>query len=225
MFGTQLIWKGLVIGRVMKLGDPVPTAEKPFLIEAALDKPYAKWTFSKAEVVPGIISNDYLTPSTIELTYSGEATAMPQTLELTTPKSGSDNTQDMVTSVIDSLELKPLVNALAELGKSLDESERLRRRIDENKANPLERTMGNALEITGNINTAVTKLEKSSLELIGETPAQRRAMRAEILGTLNNLKAATASLNDLLQRVGDTGMGRMIIRKKETEENRDRARR
>jgi len=64
------------------------------------------------------------------------------------------------------------------------------------------------------LDATISRLERNSLEVLGETPAQRRAVRSEMLETLHHLRSASDSLDDLIPRVGETALGRMLIKKK-----------
>ncbi len=77
--------------------------------------------------------------------------------------------------------------------------------------------VGLSKQAVDQLNGTIQRMEKNSLDFLGETPAQRRAVRSEIVSTLEGLQGAASALRDLAQRTGDTGMGRLIIKKKEPE--------
>jgi hypothetical protein len=64
------------------------------------------------------------------------------------------------------------------------------------------------------LDATISRLERSSLEVLGETPAQRRAIHSGLLETIGNMREVSDDLKDLMPRIGDTGLGRMLIKKK-----------
>lgn len=59
----------------------------------------------------------------------------------------------------------------------------------------------------------LAKIEYSAFQILGEKPAERLALGRDIRATVANLRTATAQVNDLIPRVGDTFLGRLFIRR------------
>ena len=78
-------------------------------------------------------------------------------------------------------------------------------------------TVRQSKEAITKLESTISRLDHNSLEVMGETPAQRRAVRSELLETLHNLRNASDSLRELIPRVGETGFGRLLIKKKPLE--------
>jgi len=268
-FGSELVCQGIVVGRVRAInvaGSPDAEGTVEFAVEAALEKPYARWRFRDGPSVRAGIGPSYLGLSSIELRVKDilppGAPAEPQTLRL-------QYQQGQVGRIKD--DLAALMEAVVKSSSQLGE------RVRDGSASSIERTIWNIDRVTEKLDAAVTRLtidspeakspltqfaesadklaalvdtlgsdvkmlaaesaetvqlsqsavarleksiasiEKSSIEVMGETPAERRAIRAEMLETLRNLREASVSLKDLIPRVGDTGFGRMLIKKDEPE--------
>ena len=109
------------------------------------------------------------------------------------------------------------------LKRLVDSADRLSLLVDELGAQVKDLTKESTLtvrqsqEAITRLDATISRLERNSLELLGETPAQRRAMRAEMIETLHGFRDASASFKDLIPRVGETGLGRLLIKKKSPE--------
>lgn len=84
-------------------------------------------------------------------------------------------------------------------------------------------TMKKSQEAIATLVAKVDEVEKGVLQMIGETPAQRRGFQRDLQDTVDNLKTASATLKDILPRVGDTALGKMLIRKKKGEADEEEA--
>ncbi|MEI6034778.1 MAG: hypothetical protein WCS65_10930 [Verrucomicrobiae bacterium] len=80
------------------------------------------------------------------------------------------------------------------------------------------RTVQQSQAAIAKLDATVSRLDRNSLEVMGETPAQRKAVRTELLETLHNLRNASDSLRDLIPRIGETAFGRMLVKKKPPED-------
>ena len=106
--------------------------------------------------------------------------------------------------------LKRMVDSADKLGTLVD---KLGAQVDE-LTKESTRTVRQSHEAVVKLESTIAHLDRNSLEVMGETPAQRRAVRTELLDTLHNLRHASDSLRELIPRVGETGFGRMLIKKK-----------
>ena len=150
-----------------------------------------------------------------ERVKSGEATSVERTLW----------NVDRFTEKLDAAVTKLTVDAgrPSPLSRLVDSVDRLSLLVDDLGKQVKDLTAESAATVQRSraaiekLEATVSGLERSSLEVLGETPAQRRAIRAELLETLRDFRQASSSFKDLTSRVGDTGVGRMIIKKKENE--------
>ena len=114
-------------------------------------------------------------------------------------------------------------NRPSPLNRLVDSADRLGQLVDklgvqvEDLTKESTSTVRQSKEAVVKLEAAIAQLDHNSLEVMGETPAQRKAVRTELLETLHNLRNASDSLRELIPRVGETGFGRMFIKKKPPE--------
>jgi len=151
-----------------------------------------------------------------ERVMSGQATSVERTLwniDRFTEKLDAAATTLTVDGADRPSPLKRLVDSADKLSALVDE---LGGQV-EDLTKESTRTVRQSQEAITRLDATITRLERNSLDVLGETPAERRAMRAEMLETLHSFREASGSFKDLIPRVGDTGFGRLLIKKKTPE--------
>jgi hypothetical protein len=113
--------------------------------------------------------------------------------------------------------LKRLVDSADNLGRLVD---KLGDQV-QNLTKESTQTVRQSQEAITRLDAAIARFDRSQLEVLGETPAERRAVRKEMLETLHNLRQASVSLNDLIPRIGETSFGRIWVKKKPFEPKSD----
>lgn len=116
--------------------------------------------------------------------------------------------------------LSPLSRLITTIEKLEGLVEELREQVKALTSQTLT-TVEKSQEAIATLIAKVDEVEKGVLQVIGETPAQRRGFQRDLQDTVVNLKQASATLKDILPRVGDTALGKMLIRKKQGEEDPD----
>ena len=147
---------------------------------------------------------------------SGEASSLERTLwnlDRFTEKLDSAVTALTVDGKERQSPLKRMVDSADKLGQLVD---KLGAQV-EDLTKESTRTVRQSHEAVEKLESTIAHLDRNALEVMGETPAQRRAVRTELLETLHNLRNASDSLRELIPRVGETGFGRMLIKKKPSE--------
>ena len=59
----------------------------------------------------------------------------------------------------------------------------------------------------------LANIEYSAFQILGETPAERKALGRDVRETFANMRSASAEVDDLIPRIGDTFLGRLFIRR------------
>jgi hypothetical protein len=151
-----------------------------------------------------------------ERVLSGEATSVERTLwnlDRFIEKLDAAATTLTVDGATQASPLKRLVYSADKLSSLVDELGTQVRGLTKEST----KTVLQSQQAIERMDSTISRLERSSLEVLGETPAQRRAVRLEMLETLHNLREGSESLKELIPRVGDTKVGRILIKKKAPE--------